>query len=63
MPRWAIWTCSLVVIAVLASFAYFLKWAGAEFAVGTFFGMCVNYVLYKNWKQDYENEGKPHFTD
>jgi membrane protease YdiL (CAAX protease family) len=63
MPRWAIWICSVLVIAVLAGFAHLLKWAGTEFAFGTFFGMCLNYVIYKNWRQDYENEKRPHFTE
>ena len=63
MPRWAIWALNIVVIAVLATMAYFLKWAGTEFAVGALFGMCVNYVLYRNWRQDYADEAKAHFTD
>jgi membrane protease YdiL (CAAX protease family) len=63
MPRWAILICSVLVIAVLAGFAHLLKWAGTEFAFGTFFGMCLNYVIYKNWRQDYENEKRPHFTE
>ncbi len=63
MPRVVIWICTAVVIAVLSALTGFLKWAGTEFALGTFFGMMLNYVLYKNWRQDYENENKPHFTD
>ncbi len=63
MPRWIIWATNLVVIAILSSFAYFLRWTGTEFALGTLFGFFLCYVLYKNWRQDYADEGKPHFTD
>jgi uncharacterized membrane protein YebE (DUF533 family) len=63
MPSWAIWVLNIVVIAILASLAYFLKWAGTEFTVGMLAGMCLNYVMYQNWQQDYEREKNPHFTD
>ena len=63
MPRWAIWICNIAVVAILSALTAFLKWTGAEFAFGVFVGMMVNYAMYKNWRQDYENERTPHFTD
>lgn len=63
MPRWDILLLNLIVIAVLSALVYFLKWAGTEFVVGALFGMCFNYVLYRNWRQDYADEAQAHFTD
>ena len=63
MPRWVIWLCSLVVIAILMVYAQFLRWAGTEFALGALFGFFLCYVLYRNWRNDYADAEMPHFTD
>lgn len=59
----AIFCATVIVAAVLGGYAYLLKLAGTEFSVGVLVGFIICYVLYRNWRQDYEDERKPHFTD
>jgi len=63
MPRWAIWLCNILVIAVLATWGYFLKWAGPEFCAGLIIGFSFCYINYRCWRQDYAEEAKAHFID
>lgn len=58
MPRWAIWLLNLIVVAVLAALAYFLKWAGTEFTIGCLAGFWFCYIVNGCWKRDVEKEAK-----
>ena len=57
------WTATIVVIAILYGISQFFVFAGPAFTYGTVFGFFACYVMYKNWRQDYEDEKKPHFTE
>ena len=58
-PRWAVWVLNIAVLAVLTAFGYFLKWAGIEFAIGWLCGFTFCYIVFKNWRQDYDETPKP----
>lgn len=63
MSDWTLRLLNLAAIGILAALAYFLRWTGPEFALGLFIGFLACYTIYKNWRKDYEDEKKPHFTD
>lgn len=63
MPRWAIWGMNVAVISILYAIGQFFLFAGNGFTYGAIFGFATCYLLYKCWRQDYENEAKAHFTD
>jgi 4-hydroxybenzoate polyprenyltransferase len=63
MPRWAVLFCNILVVAILATWGYFLKWSGPEFCAGLIVGFTFCYVWYKNWRQDYADEARANFTD
>ena len=63
MPRWAIWLCTLAVIGFLALLAAFFREAGPTFGLGYIVGFLCCYCMFKCWRQDYEMESRPHFTD
>lgn len=58
-PLWAVLVMNLAVIAVLAAFAYFMKWMGVQFALGWIFGFAFCYVMFRCWRFDYDEPTVP----
>jgi len=62
MTGWALFA-NVLLIGVLTVLTYALQMFNTQFLLGAFVGFWTCYVLYRCWRQDYEDEKKPHLIE